>query len=254
MGTFQFCQNWKRNNQASFKLFSKVFEWIIIFGLLIGVFYFVQDVFDQYQSKKKGVKSSVDEQENITPPTISICFNPPAKMSVLAKYNVSMTEFLGFDKKASSDMYEEGIYKIGRDYNLTLNLSKKKHDETYTKPTTDDNFQVTEVDTFQYGRCLKITSVPEVTFEVLEILGMVVKLNRNIRVDDRPFIQFHITSETNSYGMLLGYWFDGKDFMMEANSNDNSVFYEIGLETKKLKKLKYQCSQEGNSIQCASKR
>ena len=113
---------------------------------------------------------------------------------------------------------------------------------------------MTEVDTFTYGRCLKITSVPEVTFEVLEILGMVVKLNQNIKVDDRPFIQFHITSETNSYGMLLGYWFDGKDFMMEANSNDNSVFYEIGLETKKLKKLKYQCSQEGNSIQCASKR
>ena len=254
METFKACQNWKRKNEASFKLCKKVFEWIFIFGLLIGVFFFVQDVLIQYQSMKNGVKSSIEMQDGITPPTIAICFNPPAKKSALAKYNMSMAEFLGFNKKASISVYEEGIFQIGKDYNVTLRLSKKRHDETYTKPTIDNNFQVTEVDTFEYSRCLKITPVPEVTFEVLEILVILVKLNGNIGKYDRPLIQFHITSEKNSYGMLLGYWFDGKDFMIEANSNDNSVFYEIGLETKKLKKLKYQCSQEGNSIQCASKR
>ena len=254
MGTFQVCQNWKRNNQACFKLGTKVIEWIIIFGLLIGVFFFVQDVLNQYKSKKSGVKSSVENQGKIIPPTITICFNPLAKMSVLAKYKMSMTEFLGFDNKVSSSVYEEGIFQIGRDFNLSLQLSKKKYNQTYTTASTDDNFQVREVDTLVIGRCLKITPVPELTVEVLEIFRISIKLNENMDKVDRPLIQFHITSEMNSYGMVLGYWFDGKDFMIEANSNDSSVFYEISLETKKLQKLKYKCRDEGNSIECASKR
>ena len=254
METLQGCQNWKRNNQASLKLCKKVFEWMIIIGLLIGVFFFVQDVLNQYQSMKSGVKSHIEIQEKIVPPTIAICFNPLAKMSVLAKYNMSMNEFLGITNKASNIVYEEGIFQIGRDFNLSLQLSKKKHNETYTKPTLDNNFQVIEVDTFVNGRCLKITPVPEMTVEVLEFMAILVKLNENIDKADRPLTQFHITSEKNSYGIVLGYWFDGKDFMIEANSNDSSVFYEISLETKKFQKLKDKCRDQGNSIECASKR
>ena len=175
-------------------------------------------------------------------------------MSALEKYNLSMVEFLGFDAEVSRSVYEEGIFQIGRDFKLSLHLSKKNFDETYIAPTADDIFQVTEMDTFVNGRCLKITSLPEVTFEVLEMIAISVKLHKNIDEADRPFIQFDITSEKNSYGTLLGHWFDGKGFMIEANSNDSKIFYDIAIETKKSQKLKPECLEEENTIQCASKR
>ena len=252
MGTFQFCQNWKRNNQASIKLFSKVFEWIIIFGLLIGVFYFVKDVWNQYQSKKSGVKSSIKNQDNITPPTVTICFNPLAKLSILEKYKMNMTEFLGSQKGTPTHIYEEGFFKIGRDFDLTLSLLLLKYEKTYEKPAIDDIFEVAEFHTIYSGRCYKVT--PKVTFEVLENFAFYVKMKGNLAEGDKPMIQFHVTSEPNSHGVIIGQWFDGKDFMIEANSNDSTSFYEISVETTRLQKLKHKCDQEGNSMQCASKR
>ena len=86
MGTLQICQNWKRNSQASFKLCKKVFVWVIVFGLLIGVLFFVYDVLNHYQSKKSGVKSSIEIQEKIVPPTIHIWID-----SMVLKIFVALT-------------------------------------------------------------------------------------------------------------------------------------------------------------------
>ena len=252
MGTFQVCQSCKKNNQSCFNNCTKVLEWIIIAGLLFGVFLFVQDVLNQYQSKKSGVKSSIDNQTNITPPTVTICFNPLAKLSILEKHNMNIPQFLGFDKGIPAQIYQEGYFKIGRDFNLSLALQKQDYNKTFFAPSLDDIFQVAEITTIYNGRCYKV--VPRVTFKVLENLSIYVKMSRSLAEGDKPMIQFHVTSEENSHGVIIAQWFDGKDFMIEANSNDSTSFYEISVETTRIQKLKYKCDQDGNSMQCASKK
>ena len=77
------------------KLFLVLLEWSIFGGLIIGVGFFVQEVWKDYQTQVTTVKQYSEKWEEIVPPTMTFCFNPPVKPAVLDKYNISILELLG---------------------------------------------------------------------------------------------------------------------------------------------------------------
>ena len=105
-------------------LFVKYSFKILAFGgLLVGVVFFVQDVWKEYSAKVTSVKQYWEWQEKhkIEAPTVTFCFNSPIKMSSLKKYNVSLPEYLGHKSIITNiTLFEEGTYKKDRDFYINL--------------------------------------------------------------------------------------------------------------------------------------
>ena len=110
------------------KLFLILLEWLTFGGLMIGVGFFVQEVWRDYQSHVTTIKQYSERFDATDPPTITFCFNPPIKTQVLEKYNLTIPQLLSHDEKEKdSYILEEGFYKIGRDFNVTNRNNVPQH-------------------------------------------------------------------------------------------------------------------------------
>ena len=77
----------------------RLIEFVVLIALLVGVGYFVQDVCKDYLSQTTSIKQYTEIWEKLPAPTITICFNPGAKKSILDKYNLTLLQFSGSNLK-----------------------------------------------------------------------------------------------------------------------------------------------------------
>ena len=104
------------------KLF-KVWEWLIMIGLLVGSGFFVKDVLIKYQSGDTRFKVSTKELNKMKDrPTITICFDPNAKPLALDDYGTNMLEFMTSRAKEPNvsvpypELYHAVVYRVGIDF------------------------------------------------------------------------------------------------------------------------------------------
>ena len=74
------------------KLF-KVFEWFVLLVLLISAGLFVKDVWNNYKSEVTSINVSTKILDSIDFPTLTVCFQPIGKLSVLKQNNITLMEF-----------------------------------------------------------------------------------------------------------------------------------------------------------------
>ena len=237
--------------RPSTKTFCKIFLWSTYLFLMVGVGFFVQEVYDEYFAKSTSIKSYVEIQDLMVPPTIMICFNPVVKNSVLLKYNMNLVDFIGFgNTETNLSMYDEGLYKIGRDFNITIIWNE--HHIVVTNETNANNsfVSVEEIYTFYNGRCYKIT--PNFKVKAMNAFMTKIEMDQSIEPIDLQFVNLHFTSEENSLGIIQGQWLEGKHSLsLEAKLN-KSVGFEVYPELHKLKKLKLtnNCHPKINTTKC----
>ena len=107
----------------------------------------------------------------MTRPTITICFQPSTKQTILNKYNVTMLDFFWSNTKNLTipwlDFYDEVGIKIGRDFNITYRYSPTDYYEDYYSEKNlvmissitkglNSNITFTDIHTMWSGRCYKL--------------------------------------------------------------------------------------------------
>ena len=227
----------------------KIVEWMIFAGLICGVGYFVQGVWYDYQSQETSIKQHSEKWDTITPPTITFCFNPPVKQSILEKYNLTFKDFFGFGevkRNFNLSVVREALYRFGRDFNITegdilQNLGENK------------NMKIEEIYTFWHGTCIKVT--PLVKIKTVAWFGFVIEMTEDMAIVHLPKIDFYLTSEDNAYGIIQGQWIDGSQPLHIETNTKNNFTYDVNLEIFKYKKLVKvsNCSYTGvSSVLCGA--
>ena len=105
----------------------KLLDWLIFIGLVLSAVIFVKDVIIHFQSGDTSIKVSSKTMEHIEIPTITFCFQPTVKTSVLNKYGIKLYEFVSTVvpnlSKSWPDFYNEVSYKIGIDFYVKMTLT-----------------------------------------------------------------------------------------------------------------------------------
>ena len=177
-------QNKKMKKLAKFEKIGKLLYAAVALGLLLMAGYSVRLVWNNYQSKDTSTKVSKILQF-MTRPTITICFQPSTKQTILNKYNVTMLEFFWSNTKNLSipwlDFYDEVGIKIGRDFNITYRYSPTDYNEDYYSEKNlvmisslmkglNSNITFTELHTMWNGRCYKLTPKLQVLLSLICLL------------------------------------------------------------------------------------
>ena len=111
---------------STIKKILKTLEWIIFLGMLVAAALFVNKSFENYQSTATGIKVFSKKVDSYKAPTMIICFQPNKKPTLLQEYNIQDYSF--FPPEISKNettwplVYQEISFKIGRDFNLTIDL------------------------------------------------------------------------------------------------------------------------------------
>ena len=105
------------------KLFN-AFEWLAFISLLIAALIFVKDVWNNYQLKNTGTLISTKTFDTTPNPTITICFKPLYKESILQENNIKVHDFYKLNINNLSmpwpEFYHIVSYNIGVDFIVSL--------------------------------------------------------------------------------------------------------------------------------------
>ena len=168
----------------------KIVEWIALLGLLILTGLFAFEVWYEYVSNATSVKTYFEVQENLHLPVIVMCFNPPIKPSIRKKYNTTLGDIFGTVNNPQSNItiYEEGVYTIGRDFNITfLGNGINSH-----------NVEVKALHTFVSGMCYRINANHKISVKEVFSLNMMMRKS----LEFKPIVSFYFASEQNSYNVI----------------------------------------------------
>ena len=167
------------------KLSWKFLEWLILLGLLVMTGFFVREVWCEYVNRATSVKTYFEVHELMDLPTIIMCFNPSTNPMIGQKYNATVNDIFGLtDFLSNETIYDEAIYKIGRDFNITFVGFKHEHD-----------VEIKTMYTVVSGQCYKIN--PKCKRKARHSFDLMVIMRKNLEFI--PNISFYFTSNENSY-------------------------------------------------------
>ena len=220
---------------TNLKILLKALEWLMILGLLVASGFFVKDVWKKYQLKDTSIKVSNEKLKTMKDrPTMTICFDPNAKPSVLDQYGTNMLEFLSMRAKEPNvsipytELYHAVAYKVGIDFNITLKL----HENNYTLLIDNENIpekisQIIEFEviyTLWLGLCYRITQKIHVEEDLMNTI--VIDFNESMPEEDIPeYVDVFFTSEDNPYGVISLKWIDGKELLFRLNPRKDYFYY-----------------------------
>ena len=225
----------------SSKLSWKIVEWIAFLGLLLVTGFFVKKVLHEYSIKATSVKTYFEEHEKLDLPVIIMCFNPSINPFITQKYNASLHDILGFnDFESNGTIYEEGIYKIGRDFNITFDHgiggNQKKE-------------EITTLYTLVSGKCYKIN--PKHKMKERNPFNLRVTMREDLEF--MPKMSFYFTSNQNSYHVITE---DVKGTILYLETKPIG-YYSVMLQKSEYKKLPEVSNCDPENIipmECLSKR
>ena len=250
--------------EQQLKVFFKLIEWFTYLGLLIASVVFVQDAWTNYKKKDIGVKINKVRREDLMIPTISICFEPIAKLSVLQRNGLTINEFSygTVTKKLAkswSDFYHEASYRLGYDFNVTLdydNFNESLQIKLFdiNEQPLDNLVTVEEFYTIWSGLCFKIT--PKIRTGRAVENKLLLEFSKTLPIEDVPNVKVFFTSENNSYGVIDVSWYEGDEYFLRIDPRKNQD-YNIDFRIKQYDSLKSDishCSDTKSFYECASKR
>ena len=231
----------------------KVFEWFTFLLMIIAAALFVQNSFQNYNSNATGIQVLSKKVETYISPTITLCFKPYRKSSILQEYDLNHSVYppklLLKTGETWPDAFQNISYKIGKDFNLTIvfdvdnTIVRRNYDSMIT---IDDNVlteiasklvEFEELITVAYGKCFSMT-VRNKTGKS-ETTSLQIQFDESMPSEDIPkLIEVFITSKQNSYGVLANFWKEGKEFKIsiDPEKKDYSI---INLQLSQYKNLKF---------------
>ena len=245
------------------RYFSKVVYWIFFLSLVIVAIFFVHDVCQNYQEGATSIQVTSKITKLLESPTITLCFNPGFKVSVLQKYKIDPNHFAGKMHLVNTnlswpELMNQLSYKIGIDFNLTLSFGYGKMKgkyyifDTNLKKNYSDKIEFEEIYTIlSQGLCYRITPKHAVT--KVDTAYLNVNFDPKLSTGDIPKIELIFTSKENSYGIIGSYWMDGKDYSIMIDPKENAN-YQVSLTLTQHLDLEFtsECSNRQSYVKCVS--
>ena len=220
----------------NFKFSWKIVEWLALLGLLFVTGFFVNKVWDEYVSKVSSVKTNFEVQKNLDLPVIVMCLNPSIQPPVMERYNKTLHSYL-FNSNLT--MYEEAIYEIGRDFNITFDGEE----------VNQDIIEIKKLYTFVSALCYRINT--NIKRKVMQTFLMNVKMSK--KLEYFPKLSFYFTSDQNSYN-VIDERLVGNILYLETKSTGYHTVLLQKSEYKKLEEIS-DCNEENTiPMECISKR
>ena len=184
----------------------------ILLGLLIGLGFFVEQIFANFISKASSFKVNLKNEEfEIESPTVMFCFNPGLKASALkesAKYHngeyelqpIFYTNFLisgSIDN--TTDILSKSFFKLGEDFTLIGNMNDFGHKRsTILEEGSNTIFnaitrqyslevKVEKIISSLFGLCYQI--IPNFKMNPNTYLFFKIIFNNEMKEEDRPKVQ-----------------------------------------------------------------
>ena len=234
-------------------------KFLTFIGLFAGAGIFVKDVWTSYRSKSTGIKVYKEKHELLKSPAVTICFNPGAKISVLKKYDISYKDFWTFNNESKAvtytELFEEAVYRIGRDFSMHVWWNNGKSNSTITEESQfqSKGIKIELVYTNSNGLCYILVLKEKV--KPTKWFSITININETIEKQYLPDVDFFFTSEENAMVTLTTGGVYGQFFKSIAKPHDNALtdMYLQPIMEKKLPEIS-QCQYKTSQIKCASKR
>ena len=243
--------------------FIEALSWISLIGAFIGLAYFVQDILEDFLSKKTNDRVFSKRVTSYRHPYITLCFEPQVNISKLKKYNLTLVDLshmkLGKPLTTLSEnidtFIEDVRFKIGRDFTLDFSLpgSESKvlyaHFDKLKSPNTS-LIELEELPLIMYGTC----TIIKISSGVIAVPQMQNIFNLNIISKDKdnlPSINAYFTSKENIHGAVWQQWLEGEIFTLNIDPQLKRD-YSANLKQLIRRKLpeKSFCNQDSSYYKC----
>ena len=219
---------------------------------------YFRDVWFKYKAMDTGIKIASKTVQELIAPTITFCFNPMAKLSILNQNGLNLGQFVDCkipksENKSWLDVYDQAFYKIGKDFSIILTNYNDYYVHFKSLKQNNDMGKIEEIYTIWSGLCYKI--VPNYTYSAMNNVIESVVLFHVTTKDTPKKVQVMITSEENSYGVLDKTWIEGRELSHELDPSD-STFYKFPLKTFQYERDQSTtgCSHEKSYLNCSTVR
>ena len=221
------------------KVLHLLLKYLITLILLAISIVISKDVFDQYASKSTSYKQYEEVLTDNESVTLVIGFWPLKKM----KYPDS-TPYQSFEQ-----------WELDKDFELSFGISNYRTIQEMNNWHNNDDADLiishssigkVEINEFVtvYGTYYKISAnIIKVKTPYWAFVN--VRFRNHILDDEIPSNDILMTSESNSYGMTMDDWVDGKRLKISKVKG----FYWVSVQPKKMKKLK-KCSDSTSFYEC----
>ena len=249
---------------SSIKKLLKALEWSLFIVMIIAAALFVNKSFQNYQSNATGVQVLSQIVDLYDAPTMTICFEPNKKSTILQQYDIQDYSWKPPDVSKYNTtwplVYQELSFRIGRDFNLTIVLDGNGRQEmlTINNMSLTENalkaMEFEEIITIGSGICSSVTLKSKMSKG--QTNQIVIQFNESLPLKDIPkMIEVTFTSKQNSYGIISNFWKEGKEcqFLIDREKKGYNM---IALQLSQHKKLDASpsCSNDAFYWNCLSKR
>ena len=231
--------------EKNFQLIAKTIEYISAIALVVFSGTSIYDVWIKYQSNDTSIKVSTTISENLTMPTVTLCFLPFAKRSVLENYNLTMSQYkyeYSYGIKEGlpwPEIYLKASYRIGIDFNISLALNNFNQQftifDTILTQEVARYVEIKAVHTIWMGICYRIDyKTPTKRNWPWQIE---IDFHKSFKENELPKIEATFTSKNNAQGVTDMNWVEGKKYALNSNPNEMMV-YSIDFHPIKYQRLK----------------
>ena len=188
----------------------KVIKYLFYLGLCVGCYFFVKETWNKYRSQATSFIFTTKKVSSLESPSVVICFEPMGKKSFFNAYDLLPTAFVTYSGYSTNstkeyskpwyEIYQEVSFKIGIDFNITIDIQDGKKTLELSNPTVNKNesehVDVQEIYTLWDGLCTKI----KIKEPLSHMYGDYITLgfNKDMKESDIPNIKLYFTSENNS--------------------------------------------------------
>ena len=193
----------------------KILSRIVIYACLAAFFFafYLQDQMSDFLLRRTTVTSRIEQVSELDPPTLTICMDPPFKVSFAKKFNFS-NQFAIFFGDYNFSSYQERFEKLNYILNQDFQISLKIMDENIESSNEitlgqvsikNFTFEVFEILTKFHGQCYTI----EPKFNVKTIpFEMLLRIQPNSSLDEDYPRKFYVylTSKDDWHGIVTNDW------------------------------------------------
>ena len=228
---------------------AQALEWFTFLVMIIAAALFVQNSFQNYQSNSTGIKVLSKNVEDYVSPTITLCFKPYRKSSILQEF--------GLDWPVQ---FQNMSYKIGKDFKLTFwfdnygTADEVTIDDIILTQKASKLIELEEMITTNAGICYSLTPKNKIGKGEANVLQ--IQFDDSLPFEDVPKkIKVIFTSKQNSYGAINTLWKDGQEYSIFIDP-EKKDYNMAALKSSQHERLEISsgCVKDDFYWKCVSKR